>query len=160
MVKFARSALALLAVTALASACATVPATDANSWSYAPSEGGGAARLYYGEPDSDVVWLGFACTPKGGAELLVFVDEDPANWPKTMALRSGGSTLAVKAEPDPETEVAILRSRIDAAAPTIAAFARTGRLQSVWDGHPNAVGARTPDERLRIASFWRDCARP
>jgi len=160
MVKLARPALALLAVAALASACATLPSADENSWSYAPSEGGGAARLYYGEPDSDVVWLGFACTPKGGADLLVFVGEDPASWPRTLALRSGGSTLAVKAEPDPDAEVAILRGRIDTAAPAIAAFARTGRMQSVWDGHANAVSARAPDERRQIADFWRDCARP
>lgn len=158
MLKLTRTLFALVVAASLTTACTTLPVTDENSWGYSASEGGAAARLYYGEPDSDVVWLGFTCRSRNAADLLVFVDDDPANWPKTLALRSGGSTLAVKAEPDLNAEVSILRSRIDPASPALAAFARTGRLQSVWDGHANAVSARTPDERRQVTAFWRDCA--
>ncbi len=159
MAKLSRSAIALAAAVMLLSACASLPAQDDYSWSHTPAENGVDAKLYYGEPESDVVWLGFTCATKGQAELLVFVDEDPTAWPRTLALRSGAAALPIKAEPDASAEIAILRAPIDPAAPAIAAFARTGRLQWVWNGDASAVGAEAPEERRQIAAFWRDCAR-
>lgn len=158
MAKLSRSVFSLAAAALLLGACASLPAQDDYSWSHTPAENGVDAKLYYGEPESDVVWLGFTCAPRGRAELLVFVDEDPAAWPKTLALRSGGAALPIKAEPDPSAEIAILRAPIDPAAPAIAAFARTGRLQWVWNGDASPVGAEAPDERRQIAAFWRGCA--
>jgi hypothetical protein len=144
-------------------ACTTTEAatygstTDEFSWGLDINDQEGA-KLVFGEPDTDNVWLGLYCRP--GSARIDMIDFGGSNGSATrVTLVSGQSrTVAgVLAESDGMTGEMLHRAKLTADAPALKAFRQTGRLGFARKGAADAYSAATPAEKADIARFFTAC---
>jgi hypothetical protein len=145
-----------LAASCLLAACAhqSPSAMPGMAWSLNHAEGEGA-KLAFGQPASDNVFLMMTCAPGSGVVRLSL--SAPTEGRSSIALASRGTTGRYAGETVPAmSEGALIEAKVKAADPALASFARTGDLTVVEGGRRTVLPVR-PAERAQIAAFFQSC---
>jgi hypothetical protein len=139
----------------LVGGCAALPAPDGPAaWNLVDNDQ--ETQLAWGRPDSDEVALTIACTPHSGA-LVVSAPVEPGARRLILTSDRRASALAGTVERDPETDAPLLTAKVGIGEPTLASFARTGRLDAQGPDSAVAMTASGGD-RDRVRAFFRRCA--
>jgi hypothetical protein len=117
---------------------------------------GPSAKLAYGQANSDNVGLMLQCAK--GSRTVEVSDVVRSDSAPTMTLASAGrrSDIAMKVQPGPGAAVAT--GRTSAAAPALAAFRKSGRIEVSYAGLKYGMAAK-PQERASVERFFAACDR-
>lgn len=154
-----RRAIVSLLGSCLLSACAhqgESVATQGMGWSLQHNEGEGA-KLTYGAPQSDHVFLMMTCAPQSG-QVLLSVSNGAAEGPGVIDLVSGGqrSRISGEAVPTGLGAGALLEASAGLDDPALAGFARSGQIAVGERGRTAALPASSA-ERAEIDGFFATC---
>lgn len=153
-----RRAILGLGLSCLLAACAhqEAPATPGMAWSLHHAEGEGA-KLAYGQPSSDNVFLMLTCRP-GSGQVRVSLTAPAATAPKTIELASRGasSVLPGVAAPAMGDGALLVEATAPATDPALARFARTGVIAVVENGKASTLPVRR-EERTSVSEFFAQC---
>jgi hypothetical protein len=139
----------------LVGGCATLAPSDSPAaWNLVETDQ--ETKLAWGRPDSDEVGLMLSCTPHSG-QVTVSAPVEAGASRLMLASDRGATAFSGPVDLDPETGAPLMtaRSRLD--GPTLAAFARTGRLSAVGAVGATVMTAQAGD-RGRVRTFFNRCA--
>jgi hypothetical protein len=115
---------------------------------------GGAAKLAYGEANSDNVGLMLECAKGSGVvQVTDLVRSSPA---PTLTLISDGGASSLATTVESGEGAAIVTAIANANAPALRGFRRTGALEVSYAGLKYRLAA-SPRERDRLQSFFSAC---
>jgi hypothetical protein len=115
---------------------------------------GGSAKLAYGEANSDNVGLMMECAK--GSQLVQVSDLVRSSPAPLLTLVSGGRATQLKTEVEAGMGAPIYTASAPAAAPALAAFRRSGRMEVSYAGLRYGVAAK-PNERMGVEKFFSAC---
>jgi hypothetical protein len=115
---------------------------------------GPSAKLAYGQANSDNVGLMLQCAK--GSRVVEVSDVVRSSPAPTLTLISAGRSSALKAEVQSGEGSAIVTAKAPAAAPALAAFRRSGKLEVSYAGLHYGVTAK-PQEKAGVERFFAAC---
>jgi hypothetical protein len=117
---------------------------------------GPSAKLAYGEPNSDNVGLMLQCT-RGSrmVEVSDVVRSAPANM---LSLASLGQRTDLAAKTEAGEGAPMVVAHAPSAAPALAAFRKSGRMEVSYAGMRYSVAAK-PQEQASVERFFSTCER-
>ena len=125
-------------------------------WSLHHAEGEGA-KLAYGQPDSDNVWLMMTCQPKSGQVLVSLTAPDTVGVEAIEISSKGHSSRLPGASAPAMTEGSSWVEAITPATdPALQSFARTGDIAVMENGRAARMPVRQA-ERATVADFFAEC---
>lgn len=147
-----------LAATATLAACAhetPTPAAGGMAWSLSHTDSEGA-KLAYGLPQSDAVLLMMSCRPGSGRVLLSMTAPEGAAGTLEMTSRRDRTRLQGQVTPGMAEGVVYVEAAIDAEAPALKGFERSGDLVVFEGGRRAALPARGAEQQ-DVGRFFAAC---
>jgi hypothetical protein len=115
---------------------------------------GRSAKLAYGEPNSDNVGLMMECAK--GSRQVKLTDVVRSTSAPSLILVSEGRRSELKAAVEPGAGHSIYTANAPAAAPALAGFRRSGKIEVGYAGLRYGIAAK-PNERPGVERFFAAC---
>lgn len=117
---------------------------------------GPSAKLAYGEANSDNVGLMLQCAR--GSQVVEVSDVVRSTPAATLTLASAGQRTDLKANVESGEGAPVVVAHAPTAAPALAAFRRSGRMEVSYAGLRYSVAAK-PQEQPSVERFFSACER-
>ena len=135
---------------------AQVATTLAPGFGFYYLDEGPSAKLAYGEANSDNVGLMLQCAR--GSQVVEVSDVVRSTPAATLTLASAGQRTDLKANVESGEGAPVVVAHAPTAAPALAAFRRSGRMEVSYAGLRYSVAAK-PQEQPSVERFFSACER-